>query len=380
MFRFVKRVMNLRRLTRVFLPFRHPTANPSPCRAEGSPSARWGGELRTFPAIILAAHIAFAGAVFAPIAALAHAACPPIPPPVKDLKLERFYDDSAGSIVDPEKMEAHKAETAPLLEFVGFISKQADRANSQRSSPVETAKCALSWIRGWAEGGAYLGVMDSKQAQAQRKWDLAGTALAYVKLKRFATRQDRAVIEPWLIKVADAARAHFDDASIKRNNHWYWMGLAAAAVGLAAESDKHWQMAKGISSDAAKDIAADGTLPLELERKGRALYYHVFAVEPLVVMAELAAARGEDWYALNDGALQRLIAKTAEGLADPKVFDKLAGVAQQVPIKTGYGWAHLYRDRFPDRVNTKIEQPPAHRWLGGDVDVLLRVMGRKEPR
>ncbi len=225
-------------------------------------------------------------------AALAHADCPAVPPPVKELKLERFYEDSAGSVVDPAKMESHKAETAPLTAFIGFITKQADRANSQRSSPIETAKCALSWIKGWAEAGAYLGAMDSKQAEAQRKWDLAGTAIAYLKLKKFATPEDRAVIEPWLVKWADAARAHFDDASIKRNNHWYWMGLGLAAVGIATEQDKYWQMAKGIFSDAVKDIAADGTLPLELERKGRALHYHVFAVQPLVVLAEIGGGAG----------------------------------------------------------------------------------------
>ncbi len=315
--------------------------------------------------------------LIASAAAHAHADCPSMPPPVRDLRLERFYEDSAGSIVDPAKMEEHKAATAPLTVFVGFVTKQADRANSQRSDPSETAKCALSWVRGWAEGGAYLGTMDSKQAEAQRKWDLAGTALAYVKLRHFATKQDRAVIEPWFIKWADAARAHFDDAAIKRNNHWYWMGLGLAAAGLAAENDKYWQMAKGIFTDATKDIAADGTLPLELERKGRALHYHVFALEPLVVLAELAAARGEDWYALNDGALHRLVAKTVEGLKDPAVFAKLAGVTQERPVKNGYGWAWLYRERHFGRMPDKIEQPIGHRWLGGDVDVLMRVMGRK---
>lgn len=313
-------------------------------------------------------------------AARAHADCPAVPAPIRDLKLERFYEDSAGSEVDPAKMEEHRAATAPLTAFVGFITKQADRANSQRSSPIETAKCALSWIRNWAEGGAYLGKMDSKQSQAQRRWDLAGTALAYVKLKDFATADDRAAIEPWLIKIADAARADFDDAGIKRNNHWYWIGLGLAGVGLAAENGKYWQVAKGIFADAMKDVAADGTLPLEIERKGRALHYHVFALQPLVVMAEMAAARGEDWYALHDSALHRLVAKAVEGLNDPSVFDKLAAAAQERPVKSGYGWASLYRDRHFGRMPDKIDQPGGHRWLGGDTDVLMRVLASTRPR
>jgi poly(beta-D-mannuronate) lyase len=309
--------------------------------------------------------------------AAALADCPAVPPPVVDLALERFYEDSAGSIVEPTRMEEHKAQTAPLVEFLGHLVRQADKAHQQRSSPTDTAACGLSWLRGWANGGAYLGKMDGKQAEAQRKWDLAGSALSYLKLKRWATADDRKAIEPWLIKVADSARAHFDDISIKRNNHWYWMGLGLAAVGLAADSDAHWQQAKAIMTDAANDITADGTLPLEMAREGRALYYHAFAVMPLVALAELGASRGEDWYALGNGALHRLVAKTAEGLNDPAIFDILAGVAQQRPVKPGAGWVALYCARFIGRLKLKPEQPSKHRWLGGQVDVLRKVLAEK---
>lgn len=307
----------------------------------------------------------------------AHADCAPTPPPVIDLTIERFYEDGAGSIVEPTRMEAHKAQVAPLVEFVGTVTKLADKAWQQRGEPSGTARCALDWIASWATAGAYLGKMSEKQAEYQRKWDLAGVALAYVKLKHWATPEDRSAIEPWLEKWADAARAFFDDANIKRNNHWYWLGLSEAGVALATGSDKHWQIAKGIFDDATKDIATDGTLPAEMKREGRALYYHVFAVEPLVVLAELAAARNEDWYAMNGGALHRLVAKTLEGLKQPDIFDRLAGTLQQRPVKSGYGWAALYRARFPERMPDALGQAIGHRWLGGDADVLMRaVKGR----
>ena len=149
--------------------------------------------------------IAFAVAALLITASTAAAEdCAPVPPPVVDLALERFYEDSAGSIVEPTRLEAN---TAPLVAFVGEVTRLADRAHMQRSSPRGTIACALTWIRGWAAGGAYLGKMDGKQAEAQRKWDLAGIALAYLKLKRHASDEDRAVINPWLIKIADAPRA-----------------------------------------------------------------------------------------------------------------------------------------------------------------------------
>ena len=306
------------------------------------------------------------------------AACPAPPPLVRDLSLTRFYADDAGSVVDPKKQDQHKTATAPLTAFVGFIAKQADKAYRQRSSPAETAACAIVWIKGWAMSGAYLGTIDGKQAEAQRRWDLAGIALAYLKLKQWATADDRAAIEPWLIKVADAARAAFGDAGVKRNNHWYWMGLGLGAVGIAAESGTHWQLAKEIMQDAARDISAEGTLPLELARGARALHYHAFAVMPLVTLAELSVSRNENFYALADAALHRLVAMTARGLADPVVFDKLAGVAQERPVNPGAGWASLYRARFPDRLKSPSQQSDTHRWLGGDVGVLREVLGNRQ--
>ena len=90
-----------------------------------------------------------------------------------------------------------------------------------------------------------------------------GVALAYVKLKPFATAEQRNVIEPWLQRFADAARAFFDDRERARNNHWYWLGLAAAAVGHATDSPRHWEMARDIMRDAARDIGTDGILQKE---------------------------------------------------------------------------------------------------------------------
>ncbi len=325
---------------------------------------------RVIAALLAILLTAYPGAAFAED-------CATVPPPVVDLSLERFYEDSAGSIVEPTRMEEHKAKTAPLFEYLSHVTKLADRAHRQRSSNKDTIACALTWLSSWANGGAYLGAFAGKQAEAQRKWDLAGIALAYLKLKQWAPAADRAVIESWLMKIADAASAHFNDQSIKRNNHWYWMGLALGAVGRATDSDPHWQQAKAIMADAARDITVDGTLPLEMAREGRALYYHAFAVMPLVALAELGASRGEDWYSLNDGALPRLVAKTVAGLNDPAIFDKLAGVPQQRPVKPGAGWLELYRARFPDRLGKTPEQPDKHRWLGGEVDVLKQVLSAK---
>ena len=310
----------------------------------------------------------------------AAAACPAPPPAVRDLDLPRFYSDGEGSIVDPKQAAAHKAAVEPLTHFLREVASNADKSwrRGKAEAQREAGACAVAWIAAWARGGAWLGRMATRQAEYQRKWDLAGTALAYLKVRRFAGDAERAQIEPWLIRLADVTRAFFDDPARKRNNHWYWQGLALAAVALATDSKPHWQVARDIMEDAARDIAPDGTLAHELERKSRALHYHAFAVTPLVVMAELAASRGEDWYSIGDGALHRLAKATLDGLAKPEIFARSAGIAQEVPARPGAGWTQLYAARFPDHLKAPLnEAPDGHRWLGGNVAVLAAALAQK---
>lgn len=309
----------------------------------------------------------------------AASACPVPPPPVVDLDVTRFYGDAAGSKVDPAKLATHDAAVAPLTAFLREVTQDADKALRRTSakSQLEMAQCALSWLVTWARGGALLGRMASQQAEYQRKWDFGGLALTYVKLKPFALPEQRAAIEPWLVKLADRSRAFFDDQQRTRNNHWYWLGLGLAAVGIGADSPRHWDIARGIVSDAAGDIAADGTLPKEMERQSRALFYHAFTVMPLVVAAELAASRGEDWYALGDGALHRLVKTTHDGLVTPEAFDRLAGIAQERPVNARAGWLQLYNARFPGRLAAPHPVvAEGHRWIGGSAVTLKTALAR----
>ena len=312
--------------------------------------------------------------------AMAECAAPPAP--VKDLDIPRFYGDAKGSVIEPKQKALHDAAVEPLAAFLRDVTNAADKAHRRTkfAEKQEAATCALVWITAWAKGDAWLGRMAQAQAEYQRKWDLAGVALAYLKVKPFATPEQRRIIEPWLMRFADASRAFFDDRSHKRNNHWYWLGLAIGATALATDSERHWQIARGIMTDAARDIAADGTLAMEIERGGRAIHYHAFAVMPLIVLAELGRARGEDWYALNGGALNRLVDVTLAGFADPTIFDRLARVPQQRPVdkSAGAGWLQLYEIRHADRLKGKTlpQMKAGHRWIGGDVMVLDAVLSR----
>jgi poly(beta-D-mannuronate) lyase len=309
--------------------------------------------------------------------AQASANCAAAPTPVRSLDIPRFYANAEGTSVDPQLAKLHAAAVAPLIDFLREIVDASD--SGMRNKDKSRALCALNWLQTWSAADAWLGDMVTRQAEYQRKWDLAGIAFAYVKLRPLASPAQRAVIEPWLQRWAATARAFFDNPERKRNNHWYWLGLGIMATSLATDNPTLWTQAEAVFVDAMRDIQADGSLPMELERQERGLFYHVFAMMPLVVMAEIANRRGLDWYALGDGALHRLVKLSATGLALPATFEALAGKPQELPLNARAGWLSLYQSRFPDRLRGLAlpEVPTKHRWLGGDVNLLMLAL---EPR
>ncbi|MCH9807713.1 MAG: alginate lyase family protein [Alphaproteobacteria bacterium] len=317
-------------------------------------------------------------------------ACQPPPPPIRDLDLERYYSDRSGIKIDQAKRQAKRAAVAPLKRFMTRIAEDASRVWAPKPPRPIEARCALIWLTAWAEADALLGTMSTKQAAYERNWALAGLAGSYVKLRPIATSKQRELIDPWLIRLADKCRAFFDDRGRKRNNHWYWLGLGLAAVGIATDSGRHWQEARRIMQDAANDIGADGTLAMELLRGKRALHYHNFSAQPLFFMTELARAKGEDWAAFNDRAfhrLARLLIRTAN-CATPsglKQFNAFAGTQRQEQVKPQDLldiWLGYYAIRNPrsgicfsaGKSLAGYKRPSNYHRLGGDPHSLNRAL------
>ena len=219
----------------------------------------------------------------------------------------------------------------------------------------------MQWIAAWATGGAWLEEIGSEQAEGERAEGLAGAALAFLKVRSFASDEEREAIEGWLIQAADLAAGKIKAGDGRR----YWLGLGLGAVGMAVGSDRHWVAARAIAEEAAREIGADGALPVEMV-KDKALQGHVFALMPLVTLATLARAQGEDFYALGDGAIDRLAGYVAKGLKE------------QPDVKPGAGWSQLYALHAPDAAGVKIGMPRSFMGLGGDVQMLVRALGASE--
>jgi poly(beta-D-mannuronate) lyase len=112
-----------------------------------------------------------------------------------------------------------------------------------------------------------------------------------------------------------------------------------------------------------------------MNRAQMALHYHLYALAPLIMLAEFGEANGLDLYAEDNGALHRLVNFCVAGLEDPTLLQKRTGVAQVVTLPyagSDIGWAVPYVHRFPNpQLSSLIAKAPWVRyttWGGAPPD------------
>jgi poly(beta-D-mannuronate) lyase len=283
-------------------------------------------------------------------------ACAAAPPAVIDIDANSYYIDSHHSVIDPVRKARNEAATKPVDEFLDAVARSANAA--QRSGDSVEARCALDWLSAWAGRNAMLGTMTTEQSYYTRKWALAGLALGYARVRASAPAAQRAQIDKWLLALADATMRHSDAHKGARNNHYYWEGLAVTATGAVTHDARCLEWGRKVFDYAMGQVQPDGTLPLELQRAGRALNYHLFAAAPLVMTASILD--------LQAAPLDRLVAFSVSGVNDPGILHEMTGFEQEHPNGVP-GWIAIYLrhgGRLAEPVNV-----PQNNWdarMGGD--------------
>ena len=119
-------------------------------------------------------------------------------------------------------------------------------------------------------------------------------------------------------------------------------------------------------------LQPDGSLPQEMRRGQRALHYHLYALAPLVYLAEFGEENGLQSYAECDYAIKRLATLCVQGLDDNSFFVKATGIAQDTPngppAAEQISWAKIYLARFPNpQLARLLEQAKSltYMYLGG---------------
>jgi poly(beta-D-mannuronate) lyase len=208
--------------------------------------------------------------------------------------------------------------------------------------------------------------MSSSQAYYVQGWVVGAIAIAYLKIREtgFVTPQQTEAVANWMQSVGEQTIGYYEmhkraGHGDSQNNHLYWAGVELAAIGVAANNRKHFDWAMATYDNGVNQIQPDGALPLEMARGVRALHYHLYALAPLVLLAEFGEANHLDLYAHAGGSIHRLVNFSVAGLQDPAPFVKATGVQQEVPkIVTGdqIGWAPPYVQRFPNPALERMVQ------------------------
>ncbi len=308
--------------------------------------------------------------------------CPEPPAPLRDVIVEPFYErgDTTHSVVNAQAYAARSRAVEPLSALASGIARLGDRYLQTPSRNPVVAACIASWIETWAAADAMLGQM-TMQGQYERKWTLATLALNYALLSDAPEIPDtqRAKIERWLRElgwatVPEYARKPFGE----QNNHLYWAALATMAAAAATGDRPLFDWAIAATRAGLRQIGPDGALERELARKSKALHYHRFSVEPLVLAVAIARANGIELGAMNDGALGRLVAFTLAGLEDPEPIARRVGAKQEFVgtdrvSPSMYAWAEIYLAGNPDETlaatleKLRGTSGLSQTWLGGNL-------------
>ena len=303
-----------------------------------------------------------------------------VPEVVTNLAVTSMYDqnDESRSTIDEDQLETYTEGMSGLRDFLTYVTKAASDYVASDGKKVAKAACALAWIDTWAKGDA-MSDLDTRQSALSSTRIVAGMGMAYLAVRPYAEAAgfDSSAIEAWFKSRARNFITVYtgDDRGSNSSNHRYWGGFAVAVSGVVADDREllDW----GIESYriGVCQIDARGALPLELERAKKARDYHLHAIAPLVMIAELAEANGTDAYGLCDGAMHRLIKFALTSVTDPGEIESLAG-EKQVKLPTDDGairgdrlaWVEPYFKRFGGSetdYGIKLNRPLFSSNLGG---------------
>ncbi len=311
----------------------------------------------------------------------------PIPPRViTHLLFESIYTskDDGSSIVDPAAQKKYKADTILLRTFENRLSQMVMMAEANPVKNRAYGECALRWLNHWAQGDAMLGKANA-QGQAVRKWSLATFSALYIQIQdnNYLPDLELHSITKWLHTLAVRVKDDYSqniDAKSRQNNHLYWAAWAVMITAIVTNDHDLFDWSTDQYKFAVMQIGKDGTLPLEMARMGKAFNYHVFAVAPLIMMAETAQKNNVDLYKYNHAALKRLVDRILTELETNQAY--MMEKTQRTQNLDGtltpgqMAWMEPYYTRYKEpRMERWILslRPMEQRRTGGDMTFLYQV-------
>lgn len=308
--------------------------------------------------------------------------CPSITPRPQDLNFTSIYKDgdTAKSVEKFGSRINYEKQIKDIKTFENIISKWVENLYLTPNQIV--SQCIKPWLTTWAEDNALLNIESTSQGQAVRKWHLAAISSHYLQIKDVGlfTNADKQKIEIWLESMANQVMADYppNDSRLSRNNnHQYWAAWSVMITGVALNNRKFYKYGIQNFKKAMQQVGKNGSLPLELDRKSKAFHYHLFALSPLVMIAETAHENGYNLYKYRSGALLNLIKFTLNNLENnQRGISSLTGVEQNLgrTITAGQlAWLIPYNNAHNDVIAKKwIKKlsPMKQKRIGGNLTII----------
>jgi poly(beta-D-mannuronate) lyase len=298
---------------------------------------------------------------------------PAFPAPVHDQIGVSYYSDARSSEIDPKRKAQNEQAEAPLRELGRALMLLSDGYLRSGAADSLVAAKTVDGLFAWASADALLGQVN-RGGLYQSKWALGAYALDYLKVRDDAALDPKRKlrVEAWFRRLAARVMSYAGehaDWPDHANNHAYWAGMAVAAAGIACNDGALFDWGVAQYGLFLQQLRPDGTLPLEMARGKRALHYHLFALAPLVMLAELAEVNGIHLYAASGNAIDHLVKRSLAGVADPHQFGLAAGAEQVVPEASDLAWLEIYQARFPSPTTSGwlTRRPFVSGFLGGDL-------------
>jgi poly(beta-D-mannuronate) lyase len=308
-----------------------------------------------------------------------------VPKAEVSLDVTSMYDqnDPSRSTIDDDQLEDYSDGMAPIRDYLTGLTRFTSNYVASNGVKAKYGICALVWLDAWSKGDA-LSDLQTRQAVLSSTRIVGGMAMAYLAVRPVAeaTGYDDGPLKAWFAARAKQFISTYEesgDLGSNRSNHRYWGGYAVAAIGVVTGDRDLLEWGVESFRIGACQADANGALPLELDRKKKARDYHLVAVAPLVMTAELAAANGIDAYGICGGAIHRVIKFTLDSVEHPELIEELTGVKmQKLPTKNGFprgdrfAWVEPYFKRFGGgeaQFGFELERPLYSSPLGGRVTV-----------
>lgn len=270
---------------------------------------------------------------------------------------------------------AHKGTDRRIEPFALLEMEAAAAWRGRRDG--EAADRAVGALVRWARAGALGEVVEAGAASSNTnsiyslRRALIAILGAWMDLRHSpAGRAHAAEIEPWLARLVtlqdvttggEKSRAR-GEAMSNHNNHALLRATVAAQWAVLTGRSESADAAERTARATIASMRDDGSLPLEMARGSRALWYQRHALASLVYIGELLRPFGRDlWRPRADGAdLHRAVAFLLDAMDEPGRLSAFTGDADGrrqdlgflVPRGNGrhyMAWAELYRARFPGR-------------------------------